>query len=194
MASSYDWWQEKLCPFDWELCRMVESLTGEKCEPKNGGEHYFFEANYKNHHDPDYINAIWKAIEGRAGVRLIGIEDLPDRETLYVRVKFAGFPAESAVYETMQAHAEFGVLYCKKMGEVRALQVERGNVDQLIQFVGNGEMEIERKPGGKATFHFRNASGSVYCHVDEHDYIVFVRDGLYNAVKKAEFEKEYEPK
>lgn len=194
MASSYDWWYMKLCPFDWELCLMVESLTGEKCEPKNGGDHFFFEANYKNHHDPDYIDAVYKAIEGRAGERLIGIEDLPDREALYVRVKFAGFPAESVVFETMQAHAEFGLVYCKKLGEVRALQVERGNIDQLIQFVGNGEMEIERKPGGKATFHFRNASGSVYCHVNEHDYIVFVRDGLYSAVKKEEFEKEYEPK
>lgn len=194
MGANNDWWQKKLCPFDWELLRMVESLTGEKCEPKNAGEHYFFEANYTQHHDPDYINAIWRAIEGRAGVRLIGIEDMPDRKTLYVRVKFAGFPAESSVYRVPEAHAEKGNLYCKKMGEVRAVQVERGNIDQLIQFVGNGEMEIERKPGGKATFHFLNASGSAFCHVDEHDYIVFVRDGLYNAVKKADFEKEYEPK
>lgn len=194
MSASNDWWYKKLTPFDWELCRMVESLTGEKCEPKNADDHYFIEANYKNHRDPDYISAIWQAIEGRAGTRLIGIEDLPDRTTLYVRIKFVGFPAESLVGGPHEAHAEKGNLYCKKMGEVRAVQVERGNTDQLIQFVGNGEMEIERKPDGKATFHFLNASGSVFCHVDEHDYIVFVRDGLYNAVKKAEFEKEYEPK
>ena len=174
---------------------MVESLTGEKCEPKNGGDHYFFEADYKQHRDPDYIAAIWAAIEGRAGKRLMEIEDMPERGTLYVRVKFSeDNPATSVVAETPCGCPETGNAYCKRLEQIRAVQVERGNIDQLIQFVGNGEMEIERKPGGKATFHFRNAAGSVFCHADEHDYIIFVRDGLYGVIKKAEFEKEYEPK
>jgi hypothetical protein len=174
---------------------MVESLTGMMCVPKNAGEHYFFEANYAKHHDPDYINGIWLAIEGRAGKRLISIEDLPERETLYVRVNFSEEnTATSVVREMPGGHPETGNAYCKRLEQIRAVQVERGNIDQLIQFVGNGEMEIERKPGGKATFHFRNAAGSVFCHADEHDYIIFVRDGLYGVIKKAEFEKEYEPK
>lgn len=82
------YWQTKLTAFDAELCKMVESLTGKPCEPKNGGTHYFFEVNYTNHNDPDYILAIWDAIEGRTGKRLISINDDAERQRLFVRVKF----------------------------------------------------------------------------------------------------------
>lgn len=83
-------WKSKLTPFDAELCKMIESLTGEPCEPKNGGTHFFFEANYQKHNDPQYILAVWDAIEGRTGQRLISIKDDPDRQALFVRVKFYG--------------------------------------------------------------------------------------------------------
>lgn len=81
-------WQSKLTAFDAELCKMVESLTGKPCEPKNGGSHYFFEADYEKHKQPEYILAIWDAIEGRTGKRLISMKDDPDRHALFVRVKF----------------------------------------------------------------------------------------------------------
>lgn len=82
-------WQNKLTAFDAELCKMVGSVTGKPCEPKNGGNHYFFEADYENHaNEPDYILAIWDAIEGRTGKRLISIKDEPDRHAILVRVKF----------------------------------------------------------------------------------------------------------
>ena len=81
-------WHNKLTAFDAELCKMVESLTGKPCEPKNGGTHYFFEADYAGNNDPQYILAIWDAIEGRTGKRLISIKDEPDRHALFVRVKF----------------------------------------------------------------------------------------------------------
>ena len=83
-----DYWKTKLRAFDAELCKMVENLTGNPCEPKNGGNHYFFEADYSKHNDPQYILAIWDAIEGRAGNRLINIRDDADRQTLLVRMKF----------------------------------------------------------------------------------------------------------
>ena len=83
-----DWWKTKLRPFDAELCKMVEQLTGKDCEPKNGGNHYFFEADYELHNDPQYILAIWDAICGRAGDRLISIKDDAERHALFVRVKF----------------------------------------------------------------------------------------------------------
>lgn len=82
------YWQKKLTAFDAALVKMVESLTGMPCEPKNGGTHFFFEANYENHNDPEYILAVWNAIEGRAGNRLISIKDDPDKQVLLVRIKF----------------------------------------------------------------------------------------------------------
>lgn len=81
-------WHEKLTAFDAELCRMVETLTERPCTPKNGGTHYFFEVDYEKHSDPSYILALWDAIEGRAGKRLISIKDDADRHALFVRVKF----------------------------------------------------------------------------------------------------------
>ena len=83
-----EYWKTKLTAFDAELCKMVESLTEKPCEPKNGGSHYFFEANYEKHNQPEYILAIWDAIEGRTGKRLISIKDDADRHALFVRVKF----------------------------------------------------------------------------------------------------------
>lgn len=83
-----EYWQKQLTAFDAELCKMVESLTEKPCEPKNGGTHYFFEADYEKHNDPEYILAIWDAIEGRLGKRLISIIDNAERHALFVRVKF----------------------------------------------------------------------------------------------------------
>lgn len=93
-----DYWKTKLNLFDWELCRMVESLTREKCEPKNGGDHYFIEANYKQDKDPQRILAIWDAIEGRAGKRLIEIKDDPDRECLLARISFYSEDCKEAAF------------------------------------------------------------------------------------------------
>lgn len=81
-------WKSKLTAFDAELVKMVESLTGKPCEPKNGGNHYFIEVDYERHNDPQYILAIWDAIEGRAGERLISMRDDPERHALIVRIKF----------------------------------------------------------------------------------------------------------
>lgn len=81
-------WMRKLSAFDLQICRMVESLTGIECEPKNGDDCYFFEANYRNHNNPDFILAMWDAIEGRAGSRLLEMKDDPERTVLLVRIKF----------------------------------------------------------------------------------------------------------
>jgi len=96
--SAKEYWKTKLRPFDAQLCRMVESMTGRECEPKNGGDHYFIEADYSEHNDPQYILALWDAIVGRAGKRLIEIEDQPDRQMLYVRIKFETGECKDAAF------------------------------------------------------------------------------------------------
>lgn len=83
-----EYWKRKLTAFDAELCKMAESLTGKPCEPKNGGDHYFIEIDYGDHNDPDYIMAMWDAVEGRVGKRLKEIHDDPERHCLWVRINF----------------------------------------------------------------------------------------------------------
>lgn len=93
-----EYWKTKLNAFDAELCKMVESLTDKPCEPKNGGNHYFIEADYEKHNDPQYILAIWDAIEGRTGERLISIKDDAERHALLVRIKFHGQECPEAAF------------------------------------------------------------------------------------------------
>ena len=93
-----EYWKEKLTSWDSELCAMVESMTERPCKPKNGGDHYFIEPSYKNHNDPQFILALWDAIEGRAGERLMEIKDMPERQCLWVRIRFYSGPCKDAAF------------------------------------------------------------------------------------------------
>lgn len=189
-----DCWKQKLTPFDTELAKMVASLTGKPCELKDGGDHFFFEADYRNHNDPDYIAAIMAAVEGRTGDRLIEMSDDPDRMAVYIRVKFA--KSEYAdfvpVHTDGQAAARPGGVYCKKMEEIRAIQVKRTNEKELKQFVGNGELVIERGLDGRAWFEFKN--GDRISRAIENSYIICRGPECFTIAHQAQFEAEYEPK
>lgn len=91
-------WKTKLMPFDAALCKMVESLTGMPCEPKNGGDHYFIECDYQKHNDPQHILAMWDAIEGRAGERLLHIADDRERMCIIARIKFHSGQCREAAF------------------------------------------------------------------------------------------------
>ena len=190
-----DYWRTKLTPFDTELAIMVESLTGKPCELKNGGDHYFFEADYENHNDPQYILAMWDAIEGRTGERLLEIKDDADRHALFVRVKFSEkkYPGVIRWNTETKGNPAAGNPYYPKtddFNETLAVQVEIENADALFTFVGNGEWEIP--DDGPATFHFLNAAGSVFADAPEHSYIVYVGPERFEIVDKETFKKEYE--
>ena len=187
-------WKNKLTEFDYGLCKMVKAITEKECEPQNGGDHYFIEADYSNRTDPRFVLAVWDAICGRAGNRLVSIEDDPERKTLNVKIKFdADKDRDFITHDMVEQSDRFADTYCKQMGEVKALQVTRANGNRLIEFVGNGTLVIERKPGGMAWFEFLNAE-SVYCKAMEWDYIVYVSPGRFKVVARKEFEKEFEPK
>ena len=192
MMEPNEFWRTKLTPFDTELAIMVESLTGKPCELKNGDNGYFFEADYENHNEPNFILAMWDAIEGRTGERLLEIKDDADRHALFVRVKFSEqkYPGIIRASRDCSPQESFGKTYCHKLVEIRAVQVERDNAENVLRFVGNGEWEIP--DDGPATFHFRNAAGSVYAHAPEHSYIVHAGPERFEIVDKETFEKEYE--
>ena len=199
MMEHKDYWKHKLTPFDSELCLMVESLTGQECDPKNGGaDQYFIVVDYSKRPEPDFISAVMDAVAGRVGERLVDMNDDPDAKRFVAHIKFSDSKYPGLVYldrdDRPRAAADVFRLRNDAGPCVLALQVTRKNVGRLLSFVGNGEMEIERRPGGKATFHFRNAVGSVYAHAPEFSYIVHVKDGLFNVVDKTTFEAKYEPK
>ena len=67
---------------------MVGMLTGEPCEPINGGNHFMFYIDYRKHNDVDYVAAVCRAVEGRTGNRLLQMKDNPDKRRILVRVGF----------------------------------------------------------------------------------------------------------
>lgn len=82
-------WHKKLTPYDAELCRMVESLTGVETEPRLGGkDEYFIVVDYSAHPQPDWINAVLEAIQGRVGERFIEMTDEPEASRCIVHIRF----------------------------------------------------------------------------------------------------------
>lgn len=191
----YNDWEKRLTPWDMELALMVESLTGKPCELCNGGDHFFFEADYENHAtEPEYLLALWDAIEGRTGKRLLGMDDDPERHVFIVTVMFSNerYPALIRLDRDAKENPSVGTPYYPKTDDVNhvlAVQVERGNDAQLLTFVGNGQMLIV--PDGKVAFQFLNAGGSVYADAPEHSYIVYRGPGRFEIIEQEKFEKEF---
>lgn len=186
-------WRNRLTSWDTELCIMVESLTEMPTEPKNGGDHYFIEVNYSKHNDPDLISAILDAIAGRLGNRLIEVSDDTERNVVYIRIAFSEIQYPRVMHKlTMDKEdLEAGIQYYKRADVTRAIQVKRENVERLMLFVGNGEFVMD---DNGPVFHFLNAHRSVWAHAPEESYIVYVKEGLFKIVSKADFQNEYEPK
>lgn len=188
-------WRERLNPFDAELQMMVESLTGKPCEQKNAGMgNYFIVVDYSKRTEPDFVNAVMDAIAGRLGERLVSIKDNPDASkcTVYIKLSKQVYPGIVRMPRNDEPGLTYGKVYCKRLGEIRAVQVKRDNPSVLFQFVGNGELELPED--GPAVYHFLNANMSVYAHAPENSYIVYIRQGLYKVVDETTFEKEYETK
>lgn len=167
-------WKEKLTPYDAELFAMVESLTGEPCIPHCGGGFYYIEANYKAHPDPQYILAMWDAICGRLGDRLITIWDDPNKQCLIARIRFSKekYPAIYGTQKKKKPNYYSGIVYHPikaKDGWCNALCVSLDYLERLIEFVGGGEMETS---DAGTIFHFLNYPSRVFVHAREGDYIV----------------------
>ena len=183
-------WREKLVPFDAETTRMVESLTEKECEIKNGGDYYFFEADYSLHSNPDYIYAIWTSIEGRLGKRLINIEDDPDRKKLIVKVKFSTEKLPRYYqYPKSNPDHRIGNKYHKET--IYAVQfhgtIESAN--SLAAFVGNGEVEIPTE--GDAIFSFIDPVSGVTRTAHEGEYVAYKENCPYLIISQTDFEKEW---
>lgn len=171
-------WKERLTESDENLFRMVRSLIGE-CEPKNGGDHYFFEVKY-NGKDMDYLAGIMAAIEGRMGDRLLRFEDLPDAGCFIVYVKF----------DKVNPAGEYriGMKFCKKVADVRALPVNFRFAKLLRRFIGNGAFcQVDEGDLFKFT-----ADGKIWS-AKVGDWVV-CEDGHYFVAPKNLFKMHYERK
>lgn len=182
----------KLTPWDSELLLMVESLTGKHCVARRGDGDFFFEVDYSCNRDPDFICAIIDAITGRLGKRLVSMKDDPDRDKLFVFVRYSeeNLPEMVEKRSISEPNPEVGNLFIKRFGSgrIRAINVTRANLGRLITFVGNGSFTIY--PDNSKVFEFLNA-GSVFKKAPEYSYVVHVRDDLFEVVEEEIIDKEW---
>lgn len=172
---------DRLTPFDAELCVMVESLTQKPCKPFSASSDcYAIVVNYSARPEPDFIAALLAAIEGRAGERFQSVEDFPDDKQFEVRIRYSGEKLPFCYGdETSKGEPDLSVAdtYCRGEEVLKAVQVRRTDLERLQKFVGGGELRIPRYPDSKATFHFLN--GSVFLDVQEYDFICAGKAGFF---------------
>lgn len=183
---------DRLTPFDAELCVMVESLTQKPCVPEPGKGLYSIQVDYSIRPEPDFVAALIAAIEGRAGERFLSVEDFPDNKFLRIRIKYSDAKLPFCYgSETTKVEPDLSVAdtYCRGEEVLRAVQVRRTDLERLQKFVGGGELRIPRCPDCKASFHFLN--GSVFLDVDEYDYICAGKVAFF-VMKCREFESNFQ--
>lgn len=186
----------KLTPFDAELCRMVESLTGKPCEPQWWNlTQYRIIVDYSIRPEPDFVSAVIDAIAGRAGQRFVDVKDKPEESKCGIIIAFSNEPMPFCYGDErnkMQPELSIGDDFCRSLEQIKAIQVARTDLERLQKFVGGGEMRIPRCPGCPGTFHFIN--GSVFLDVAEGDYICAGKNGQFFVVDEDTFLKQYERK
>lgn len=187
--------QSVLTPFDAETLVMIESLTGRETVTTRFDDHFTIHAFYNKHRAPDYVNAIISAVRGRMGKRFIEVQDDPDRDMLKFTIAFdeQNLPDVEGFTDVVPARLESGEIYCRTVEQIRAIQVRRDNYISVAEFCGNGTIQIERCPNGRAWFTFLN--NGTYVDVPENDYIVRRQNAnAFEKWKKADFEKVWKMK
>lgn len=183
----------ELTPADAGLASMISSLTGQEVQPQvNEDDTYTLTVPLTD--DKEKNGAILRAVEGKAGKRLVRtLMTVPGNAAVVtIRKSDEKLPSYAEALEYKKEYPQTGQVYCKRLDECRALQVFRGNIQQLVLFVGCGQMEAPEE--GPATFHFLNANQSVWAHAKEGDYIVYERPGHFRIVPEEEFEQVWERK
>ena len=180
----------------WEVVRMCESTTENevklfKADDVRGGRLVFYYQEREN-----VVIPLFEAIKARLGDRMVDSFNNEYLRAGILTFKFADvdFPQEFGdMNKKWKDDEDEGNTYAHKLQEVKAIKVERYNVEKLINFVGGGQMTIPRTPNGIAVFSFLN-NGGAYLDASEHDYVVRVGESRFKVVPAKEFENEWELK
>ena len=143
----------------WEVVRMCESTTENevklfKADDGRCGRLVFYYQEREN-----VVIPLFEAIKARLGDRMVDSFNNEYLRAGIVTFKFADvdFPQEFGdVNKKWKDDEDEGNTYAHKLQEVKAIKVERYNVEKLINFVGGGQMTIPRTPNGIAVFSFLN--------------------------------------
>lgn len=168
----------KITPFDTETALMVESITKKDCVLEAQDEWFRLEADLEDLTNKE-ASAVIEAIKGRFGERIM------QTQTTYFGQNITKVSADITYAEKSGEQAEeiggdyvvetprdlsVGKVYKSKEQLFAALQVDRSKINDLIRFTSGGRMEIEKKLGSTAKYHFLDENGIMQT-AKEGDYI-----------------------
>lgn len=150
-----------LTPFDSETLLMMESVSGHttKVEKRRTGFSVYMSIAGL---DSAHKKAVAEAVEGRWGRRLVTLKMFDDK--LSCKVTYAmdsdKLPKEIRGEYTKPSEDD-APRFVSVVRFVRAMRVERGNLDALMRFTGGGSMTIPREPYDVAYYEFPDDKGII---------------------------------
>lgn len=193
----------KLSPYDWDMCAMIEDITGKavfvqftpesiKLSWTQKGESGETVGEYQR------ITALKEAIAGRLNDRVLGFDYEDGKQSVSFSYDPTEYPEETR-FALMNPTAIPETRYKRKDKEVDAILFVRDNMERVKAFTGGGTLTIPSKandpeefPDMRATFTFPNQLGLLF-EVKEGDFIIN-DNGKFTAQNKQAFEQEFEPK
>ena len=187
---------QKLGPFDAELCMMIENVS--KLPVSVFFEHSFIQLVWGVETDQpapqrkrDIDTALINAVRGRLGDRFISSENINGLKFVFFKFDPVQYPEERRFSQTapiMRPENRF----IKKDIEIEAVFFDRTNIEKVNEFTGGGTITIPREINGIAEFVFTSPASGLFITVREGQYIVRGKGQKITLYSKAEFENEFE--
>lgn len=179
-----------LTPFDTETLLMMESVSGHTTKLKNSRTGFLVYISIAGL-DAVTKKAIAEAVEGRWGRRLVTLKMFNDR--LSCKVTYAmdseKLPTEMRGEYTKPSEDD-APRYVSVVRFMRAMRVERDNLDALMRFTGGGAMTIPKESYNVAYYEFPDDKGII--RVAQEGYMI-LRDmaGQYTIMAEPLFRQYY---
>lgn len=179
-----------LTPFDAETLLMMEDVSGHKTKVNKGRAGFGVYMSIAGL-DSAKKKAVAEAVEGRWGRRLVTLKMLDDK--LSCKVTYAmdsdKMPREIWGDYTSPSDAD-APRFVSVVKYVRAMRVDRDNLDALMRFTGGGSMTIPKRPYDVAYYEFPDDNGII--RIAQEGYII-LRDaaGQYTIMAEALFRQCY---
>lgn len=187
---------QKLGPFDAELCMMIENVS--KLPVSVLFEHSFIQLVWGVETDQpapqrktDIDTALINAVRGRLGDRFISSENINGLKFVFFKFDPVQYPEERRFSQTapvMRPENRF----VKKDIEIEAVYFDRKNIEKVKEFTGGGTITIPREINGIAEFVFTSPASGLFVTVREGQYIVRGKGQKITLYSKSEFENEFE--
>lgn len=181
---------KSLTPFDVETLAMMESVSGQKTKIKDSRTGFLVYMSVAGLNSAKK-KAVAEAVEGRWGRRLVTLKMFDEK--LSCKVTYAmdseKLPREIRGDYTSPSEAD-APRFVSVVKYVRAVRVDRDNLDVLMRFTGGGSMTTPKGPYDVAYYEFPDDKGIIRI-AQEGNIILRDAAGRYTIMAEALFRRCY---